>query len=61
MTIREKFFHSFIIGILFSIINWLIIDNFIIKLSIFKYILIEFLLVISIKFYKFTKLKLNLN
>jgi hypothetical protein len=61
MTIKEKFFHSFIIGILFSIINWLIIDNFIIKLSIFKYILIEFLLVISIKFYKFTKLKLNLN
>jgi len=61
MTVREKFFHSFLIGILFSLINWLIIDNFIIRVSIFKYILIEFVLVMSVKFFKFTKLKLNLN
>jgi len=61
MTVKEKFFHSFLIGILFSLINWLIIDNFIIRVSIFKYILIEFVLVMSVKFFKFTKLKLNLN
>jgi len=61
MTVKEKFFHSFLIGILFSLINWLIINNFIIRVSIFKYILIEFVLVMSVKFFKFTKLKLNLN
>jgi hypothetical protein len=61
MTVREKFFHSFFLGVLFSIINWIIIDNFIINVSILRYIFIELTLVISIKLFKFTTLKLNLN
>jgi hypothetical protein len=61
MTIKKKFFYSFLIGILLSLLNWIIIDNFIVRISIYKYILIEFVLVISIKFFKFTKLKLNLD
>ena len=61
MTLKEKFFHSFILGVLFSFINWLIIDKLIVSVSIYKYILIELVLVISIKLFKFTKLKLNLN
>lgn len=61
MTLGQKFFHSFIIGVLFSLLNWLIIDKFIINLSIYTYIFIEIVLVISIKLYKFTKQKLNLN
>jgi hypothetical protein len=61
MTVREKVFHGFIIGILFSVANWLIIDKFIINLPIYKYIFIEFILVVSIKIYTFTKLKLKLN
>jgi hypothetical protein len=61
MTLKEKFFHSFFLGILFSVLNWLIIDNFIISLSIYEYILIELTLVVSMKLFKFTKQKLNLN
>ena len=61
MTIKEKFFHALVIGILFSILNWFIIDCFIIKLSILKYVFIECILIVSIKLFKFTKLKLNLN
>jgi hypothetical protein len=61
MTIKKKIFYSFLIGILLSLLNWIIIDNFIVRISIYKYILIEFVLVISIKFFKFTKLKLNLD
>ena len=61
MTVREKVFHGFIIGILFSVANWLIIDKLVMNLSITKYIFIEFILVISIKLFKFTKLKLKLN
>ena len=61
MTLKEKFFHSFFLGVLFSFFNWIIINNLIINLSIFNYIAIEFVLVVSIKLYKFTKLKLKLN
>jgi hypothetical protein len=61
MTIREKIVHSLLISILFSTLNWLIIDNFILNLSVTKYIFIEIVLIISIKLFKFTKLKLKLN
>ncbi len=61
MTLREKFIHGLFLGVLFSIINWLIIDKFIINLSIYKYVFIEIVLVLSIKLYTFTKLKLRLN
>lgn len=61
MTIREKIIHGILLSSLFSVLNWLIIDKFIINLSIYKYIFIELILVISIKFYTFTKLKLKLN
>ena len=61
MKVREKIIHSFFISILFSTLNWLIIDNLILNISITKYIFIEIVLVISIKLFKFTKLKLGLN
>lgn len=61
MSLLEKAFHSLLLGALFTIINWLVIDKFIIELTFTKYIFIEIVLVISIKFYKFTKLKLGLN
>ena len=61
MTIREKIFHSFIISIVFSLANWLLIKNFIIDVTVVQYIFIEIVLVISIKLFKFTKLKLRLD
>jgi hypothetical protein len=61
MTIGQKIIHSFIISILFSIANWFVVKNLIIDVTIIEYIFIEIVLVISIKLFKFTKLKLKLN
>jgi|Laugrespbdmm15sn_2_1035079.scaffolds.fasta_scaffold27746_3 hypothetical protein len=60
MTIREKIIHSFFLAIFISIINWLIIFKFIVEISIFKYFLIEIILILSIKLFTFTKQKLGL-
>lgn len=60
MTVKEKMIHSFTLALLISIINWIIIDSFIIEISFFKYFLIEIILILSIKLYKFTKQKLGL-
>jgi hypothetical protein len=61
MTIREKVFHSLIISMCFSFINWKLIDFFLVKMSFWRYVAIELILIVSIKFFKFTKQKLNLN
>jgi hypothetical protein len=61
MTIGEKIIHSFLISILFSLSSWFIIKTFIIDLTILEYIFIEIVLIISIKLFKFTKLKLGIN
>jgi hypothetical protein len=61
MKLGEKLVHSFLLGVFFSIINWFLINQFIIEISIFKYILVELIFVISVKLYKFTRLKFNLN
>jgi len=58
---REKIIHSLILSTCFSVLCWFIIDKFIIEISIYKYFFIEFLLIISLKLYNFTKLKLGLN
>ena len=52
MTMREKIFHSFIISVLFSLLNWFIIKNLIIDVTIIEYIFIEIVLVVSIKLFK---------
>jgi hypothetical protein len=61
MTIKEKIIHGAIIAVLFSVINWLIIDGLIINVSIIEYLFIEITFVLSIKLFKFTKLKLKLD
>jgi hypothetical protein len=61
MTIKEKILHSLAISTLFSLLNWFIIKTFIIDVTIVEYIFIEIVLIISIKLFKFTKLKLKLN
>ena len=61
MTLKEKILNSLILGILFSYLNFLIIDKFIVETSIYQYIFIEIILVLSIKLFKFTKHLLNLN
>jgi len=56
----EKIIHSLIISFLFTITNYIFIINFIINISFLKYFLIELVLVISLKLYKFTIHKLDL-
>ena len=48
------------IASLFTLLNYLIISTCIIELSFWKYLIVEFVLIISYKFYNFTISKLNL-
>lgn len=51
--IKSKKIHAVILAILFSIINWTIIDNAIVEISFLKWILIEIILGFSLKLYNF--------
>ena len=61
MTTIEKYTHRFFIGVLFTLCNYFIVTTFIIELSFPRYFFIELLLVLSIKLFKFTLTKFNLN
>jgi hypothetical protein len=61
MKTFEKVIHHSLVALIFSIINWLIIDSFIIKISFIMYFILEIILAISLKICKFTIQKLNLN
>jgi hypothetical protein len=60
MTQNKRAIHLLILGLLFSIINWIIIKKLIVEISIFQYFFIEIILVLSMKIYKFTKQKVDL-
>jgi uncharacterized protein (DUF983 family) len=60
MSIKEKFIHGFIISILLSVVNWFIINKFIINIPLWKYFILELIFVVSMKLYKFTLQKLQL-
>jgi hypothetical protein len=61
MTRKEKMLHSFIISCLFSLLSWFTVDRFITKVSFWQYFFIEFILILSLKLFNFTKQRLNLN
>ena len=61
MTLREKVLHSLMLSVTFSLVNWKIIDFFLIDMPFWRYIIIELILVISIKLFKFTKQKLKID
>ena len=56
----EKAINKTIIAILFSVLNWLIIDRFIIEIPFYKYFIIEILLIVTMKLCIFTTQKLKL-
>jgi hypothetical protein len=60
MSSLEKVIHKLFLSLVFTIINWIVIDHFIVELSFIKYIFVEVLLLFSMKFYIFTTRKLNL-
>lgn len=60
MNITEKRIHKLLLGALFTVFNWLMFNNLIIDIPFWKYFLVELFLVLSMKFYKFTTRKLEL-
>jgi hypothetical protein len=56
----EKAINKTIIALLFSVLNWLIIDRFIIDIPFYKYFIIEILLIVTMKLCIFTTQKLKL-
>jgi len=52
--------HRLVLSILFSIINWLIIDSFWIEMSFIEYFIIELIVVVSLKLYIFTGSKFGI-
>jgi hypothetical protein len=60
MTIKENMIHRLMIGTLFTIMNYFLVNNLIINISFTKYFLIELILVLSMKLFKFTVNKLDL-
>lgn len=61
MSKTEKAVHRLMISLGFSLLNWIIIDNLLVEISLWKYIFIELLLVFSMKFSIFTIRKLRLS
>jgi hypothetical protein len=57
MIITAKHIHVFLLSLIFTWVTWNIVDMFIINVGFFKWIIIEFILVIMQKFYKFTSTK----
>lgn len=61
MTIFEKYTHRFLLGSLFTIMNWTIVKTLIIDVSFIRYFFIELALILSMKLFKFTLTKFKLN
>lgn len=59
MSSVEKVVHKLLISLVFTLVNWVIVDNFIVEVPFWKYLIIEVFLVISMKFYTFTTLKID--
>lgn len=60
MSVTERQIHRALISLVFSVINWILIDLLLVDLPFWKYFIIELFLVVSMKFYIFTTRKLNL-
>lgn len=52
--------HRFLISVLFSIVNWQLINKFLIEIPIWKYFIIEISILIMVKILIFTYEKIGL-
>ena len=50
MSTIERIIHKFLISLLFSIITWCIVNKCIIEINFFRYLIIEILMLIMLKF-----------
>lgn len=60
MSPTERRIHKALISLVFSFLNWMAIDYFLIDIPFWKYLIIELFLVFSMKFYIFTTRKMKL-
>jgi hypothetical protein len=56
----EKALNKTILSVLFSILNWTLINKFLIEIPFYKYFIIEILLIVSMKIFIFTTQKFKL-
>lgn len=56
----EKALNKTIISLIFSLLNWIFVNRFIIDIPFYKYFVIEILLIVSMKIFIFTTQKLKL-
>jgi hypothetical protein len=59
MSIRQKKIHSFLIGLSFSLVAWLLVDNLLIHIALWKWVIIEIGLGIMEYFCNFVKQSLG--
>jgi hypothetical protein len=60
MSSVEKVVNRLLISLVFTALNWIVVDFFIVEISFWRYLIIELFLVVSLKFYTFTTRKMNL-
>jgi len=60
MSSVEKVVNRLLISLVFTALNWVVVDFFIVDVSFWRYLIIELFLVVSLKFYTFTTRKMNL-
>ena len=56
-----NYVHRLLISILFSIVNWKLIDLILIDIQIWKYFIIEFTILIMVRLLAFTYIQLNID
>jgi hypothetical protein len=60
MSSVEKVVNRLLISLVFTALNWIVVDFFIVEISFWRDLIIELFLVVSLKFYTFTTRKMNL-
>jgi hypothetical protein len=55
----EKTLHSFFLSIVFTLLNWVLVDNLVVGMKFWQYVAIEIVILVSYKLYQFTFNKIN--
>lgn len=56
---KQEAMHSFLLSIVFTLLNWVVIDNLVVAMNFWQYFLIEVIILISFKFYQITLRKIQ--
>lgn len=56
---KHEAMHSFLLSIVFTLLNWVVIDNLVVAMKFWQYFLIEVIILISFKIYQLTLHKIQ--